>query len=97
MSWYCEVTCDVAGNTYNSILTIQVVSAGVAISACLKAGELLLGSLTGVHLDFFVPVRSAPGAPASSNHDQWQPSTVIKLNGTSIAENGKNKISIHSD
>ena len=45
------VSCDVTGNTYNSVLTVHVVSAGVVISGCLKAGKLLLGTLTIVHLD----------------------------------------------
>ena len=57
------VSCDVTGNTYNSVLTVQVVSAGVAPSTCLEAGELLLGSREGVHLD------SGPRTAASSHHD----------------------------
>ena len=39
-----EVSCYVTGNTYNSVLTVHVVSAGVAVSGCLKVGELLLGT-----------------------------------------------------
>ena len=49
--YYGEVSCDVTGNTYSSVLTVKVVSAGVAPSVCLKAGELLLGAGEGVHLD----------------------------------------------
>ena len=48
---YGEVSCDVTGNTYNSVLTVHVVSAGVAPSGCLKVGELLLGAREGVHPD----------------------------------------------
>ena len=48
---YGEVSCDVTGNTYSSVLTVPVVSAGVVLSACLKAGELLLGPRDVVHLD----------------------------------------------
>ena len=72
------MSCDVTGNTYNSVLTVQVVSAGVEISACLKAGELLLGSREGVHLDS----GDITIIPASSHHD-----TVLELNGTRLAEN----------
>ena len=71
-----EVSCDVTGNTYNSILTVHVVSAGVVISACHKVGELLLGAREGVHLD------SRETTPASSSHHD----TVLKFNGTSTAE-----------
>ena len=72
------VSCDVTGNTYNSVLTVPVVSAGVVISGCLKVGELLLGAGEGVHLD------SGDGSVsvASSHHDP-----VLELYGTSKAEN----------
>ena len=63
---YGEVSCDVTGNTYNSVLTVPVVSAGVVISACLKVGELLLGTREGVHLD---SGDSRVAIPASSHHD----------------------------
>ena len=84
---YGEVSCDVTGNTYNSVLTVPVVSAGVAPSACPQAGELLLGAGEGVHLD------TAPVLIASSHHDP-----VLELYGTSPAENeDDNSINIHSD
>ena len=57
------VSCDVTGNTYNSVLTVHVVSAGVVISGCLKVGELLLGAGEGVLLD------SGDRTIASSHHD----------------------------
>ena len=70
---------DEACNTYSSILTVQVVSAGVAMSACLKAGEQILGTLEGVHLDTGPVTVPLP----SSHHDP-----VLKFNTTSTAENG---------
>ena len=80
------MSCDVTGKTYNSVLTVQVVSAGVEISACLKAGELLLGTLAGVHLDsaenLQVPGSSASTA-ASSHHDP-----ILEFDGTGRAGNG---------
>ena len=83
---YGEVSCDVTGNTYSSVLTVQVVSAGVAVSACLKAGELLLGTLTGVDLD------RRPGVEPSRHHNP-----VLKFYGTSKAENEyDNNINIYS-
>ena len=63
-------------NTYNSVLTIQVVSTGMVTSGCLKAGELLQGALAGVHLD------SADRTIPSSHHDP-----ILEFNGASIAEN----------
>ena len=48
---YGEVSCDVTDNTYNSAVTVQEVSAGVVISVCPQAGELLLGAGEGVHLN----------------------------------------------
>ena len=69
------------GNTYNSVLTVQVVSAGMVMSGSLKAGELLLGAGDGVHLD----VDSGEGARiviASSHHDP-----VLEFNGTGTAGN----------
>ena len=88
-----EVRCDVSGNTYNSVLTVQVVSASVVVSACLKAGELrILGSREGVHLDNGKTVIIA--IRASSHHDP-----VLKFYGTSMPENedgNKNKINIYS-
>ena len=84
---YGEVSRDVTGNTYNSVLTVHVVSAGVVISGCLKAGELLLGAREGVHLD------CGPGPAASSHHDP-----VLEFNGTSIAGNeDDNNINIYSN
>ena len=80
-----EVSCDVTGNTYNSVLTVPVVSAGVARSGCLKVGELLLGAGEGVHLDS----ANITTIPASSHHDP-----VLELYGTSPAEN-EDDISIH--
>ena len=62
---YGEVSCDVTDNTYNSVLTVPVVSAGVVISACLKVGELLLGSREGVLLDS----GDSSVSVASSHHD----------------------------
>ena len=82
------MSCDFTGNTYNFVLTVQVVSAGVARSACLKVGELLLGSLEGVHLDTS-PVTTA----ASSHHNP-----VLEFYGTSKAANeDDNNINIYSD
>ena len=74
-----EVSCDVTGNTYNSILIIQVVSAGVIKSLCLEVGELLLGARDVVHLDRGgrLMVHNA-----SSHHDP-----VLEFNGTSVAGN----------
>ena len=60
------------GNTYNSVLIVQVVSAGMAVSGCLKAGDLLLGTKEAVHLD------SGARREASCHHDP-----VLKFNGTS--------------
>ena len=76
-------------HTYNSILIVHVVSAGVPRSGCLKVGELLLGSRDGVLLD------SGDGSVsvASSHHDP-----VLELYGTSPAENEDDiSIHIHSD
>ena len=67
------------GNTYNSVLTVHVVSAGVAISGCLKVGELLLGAREGVLLD---SGDSREVIPASSHHDP-----VLEFYGTSPAGN----------
>ena len=68
------------GNTYNSVLTVHVVSAGVEISVCLKAGELfLLGSRDVVHMD--IPPGTSH-SPPSSHHDP-----LLELDGTSIAGN----------
>ena len=78
---YGEVSCDVTGYTYNSILTVNVVSAGVLISGCLKARELLLGTRGGVHLDSGDRRVRAYTLP-SSHHDP-----VLEFNGTSRAEN----------
>ena len=65
---YGDVSCDVTDNTYNSVLTVHVVSAGVVISGCLKVGKLLLGTREGIHLnsgDRRVILASIP----SSHHD----------------------------
>ena len=75
---YGEVSCEDTGNTYSSALTVHIVSAGVVISGCRHVGELLLGSLTGVHLD----CGDSTTIPASSHHDP-----VLKFNGASTAEN----------
>ena len=80
---YGEVSCDVTGNTYSSVLTVQVVSAGVAISACPQAGELLLGTREGVHLN------SGPGPKAPSQHN-----LVLLFYGTCRPENKDDIISI---
>ena len=66
-------------NTYGSVLTVQVVGAGVVESGCQKAGERWLGTLAGEHLDSVD--RKAVHLP-SSNHD-----LVLKFNTTSQAEN----------
>ena len=76
---YGEVSCDVTDNTYSSVLTVQVVSAGVVISGCLKVGELLLGAGEGVLLDTGDRVRRDV---ASSHHDP-----VLEFNGTGTAGN----------
>ena len=84
-----EASCDVTGNTYNSVLTVPVVSAGVVISGCLKVGELLLGAGEGVHLDT-APVLIAE---ASSHHDP-----VLEVYCTCFAGNeDDNSINIYSD
>ena len=77
---YGEMSCNVTGNTYSSVLTVPVVSAGVVISACLKAGELLLGSREGVHLDSG-EARIAIAIP-SSHHNP-----VLEFYGTGLAGN----------
>ena len=59
----------------------------MATSACLKAGELLLGAREGVDLD------SADITAASSHHDP-----VLELYGTSQAGNEDDiSINIYSD
>ena len=73
---YGEVSCVVTGNTYNSVLTVAVVSAGVVLSVCLKVGEPLLGAGDVVHLDT-VRIASTP----SGHHDP-----VLEFYGTSTAE-----------
>ena len=65
--------------TYNSVLTIKVVSTGVPISGSLKTGELRIlgmGTLAGVHLD------TSPVTKSSSYHNK-----ILTFNGTSISEN----------
>ena len=77
------------GNTYSSVLTVQVLSAGVAVSGCLKVGELLLGTREGVLLDS----GDSSVSVASSHHDP-----VLELYGTSQAGNEDDiSINIHSD
>ena len=71
------MSSDVTGNTYSSVLTVQVVSAGVVTSGYPKTGELLLGTLAGVYLD-----SSVSRVVASSHHDP-----VLEFNGTTSAEN----------
>ena len=86
------MSCDVTGGggTYSSILSVHVVSAGMVTSGCLKAGELLLGSREGVHLDSGNSVRIDD---ASSHHNP-----VLEFNGTSITANeDSNNINIYSD
>ena len=75
----------VTGNTYSSVLTVHVVGAGVARSCCLKAGELLLGTLAGVHLDSAenLQVYTRPTTAASSHHDP-----ILEFDGTGRAGNG---------
>ena len=90
---YGEVSCDVTGNTYNSVLTVPVVSAGVVTSACPQAGELLLGAGEGVHLDSGEIDPSILKDAASSHHDP-----VLKFNGTRTAGNeDDNNTNIYSD
>ena len=72
---YGEVSCDVTDNTYSSVPTVPVVSAGVQMSRCLKVGKLLLGSGEGVHLD------TASVIIISSHHNP-----VLEVNSTSPAE-----------
>ena len=86
---YGEVSCDVTGNTYNSVLTVQVVSAGVARSGCLKVGEPLLSAGEGIDLDTAPVLIALP----SSHHDP-----VLEVYGTSPAGNeDDNSINIYSD
>ena len=83
------VSCDVTGNTYNSVLTVHVVSAGVFRSRFPQTGELLLGTRDGVHLDSIASTI----IPASSHHDP-----VLEFYGTSTAEyEDDNNINIYSD
>ena len=77
---YGEVSGNVTGDTYNSVLTVHVVCAGVVTSGCPQVGKLLLGSREGVHLDsgkLFKPVTTP-----SSHHDP-----VLEFNGTGTAGN----------
>ena len=86
---YGEVSCDVTGNTYSSVLTVQVVSAGVVTSGCRHVGELLQGAREGVHLDS----GDSSASVASSHHDP-----VLELYGTSPAGNEDDvNINIYSD
>ena len=86
---YGEVSCDVTDNTYSSVLSVQEVSAGVAISGCLKVGELLLGAGEGVLLDS----GDSSVSVASSHHNP-----VLELYGTSPAGNeDDNSMNIYSD
>ena len=85
------MSCDVTDNTYSSVLTVHVVSAGMVPSGCPQAGELLLGAREGVHLDSG-EARIAIAIP-SSHHNP-----VLEVNSTSPAENeDDNNINIHSD
>ena len=90
-----EVNCDVTGDlqvTYQSVLTVKVVSAGVVLSGCLKTGEGwlgVLGTLAGVHLDSGDSLAVARGSFPSSHHD-----LVLKFNSTRMAENEGNNINI---
>ena len=73
--------CDSMDYTYNSVLTIQVVSTGVPTSASLKTGELRIlgmGTLAGVHMD----CGDRTGDKPSSHHNK-----ILKFNGTSISKN----------
>ena len=67
-------------NTYDSVLAVKVVSAGVVVSACLKIGKHEPGTRDVVHLDCG---DSREEQDASSNHD-----VVLKFNSTSRAKNG---------
>ena len=87
---YGDVRCNVTGNTYSSVLTVHVVSAGVGISWCLKAGELLLGTREGVHLDSCE--RRVRIVTPSSHHDP-----ALEFNGTCRAGNEDDIINIYSD
>ena len=81
------MSCYVTGNTYNPVLTVQEVSTSVARSRCLKAWELLLGTLAGVHLD------SGDRTIASSHYDP-----ILEVDGTSRSENEHyNSINIFID
>ena len=76
-----ELRCDSMDYTYNSVLTIQVVSTGVPTSASLKTGELRIlgmGTLAGVHMD----CGDRTGDKPSSHHNK-----ILKFNGTSISKN----------
>ena len=90
-----EVNCDVTGDlqvTYQSVLTVKVVSAGVPLSGCLKTGEGwlgVLGTLAGVHLDSGDSLAVACGSFPSSHHN-----SVLKFNSTRTAENEGNNINI---
>ena len=93
-----EVNCDVTGDlqvTYHSVLTVKVISAGVVLSGCQKAGEGwlgVLGTLAGVHLDSGDSLGIARGSFPSSHHD-----SVLKFNSTRMAENEGKNTNIYSD
>ena len=88
---YGEVGCDFTGNTYNSVLTVQVGSAGMLMSWCLKTGELLLWSREGVHLNSANGVRRGID-PATSHHDP-----VLEFNSTGKSENEDDNMNMYSD
>ena len=85
---YGEVSGNVTGDTYNSVLTVHVVCAGVVTSGCPQVGKLLLGSREGVHLN-----SGDRRVTSSSHHDP-----VLEFNGTRQAGNeDDNNINIYSD
>ena len=66
--------------THHSIFTIHEVSAGVTVSGCEQAGELLLGSGDIVNLDTSVVAEAS--IPLSGHHH-----CVLQLDGTGPAAN----------
>ena len=62
----------------------------MSVSGCQKAGELLLGTLAGVHLDSGQTAQTAQ--IASSHHNP-----VLKFNGTSTAENEDDNTIVTTD
>ena len=70
---YGGMNCHVKGNTYNIVLTVPVVSTGVALSGCPHIGERLPGTREGVHKNTWTShhhlVLEFYGASIAGNED----------------------------